>query len=209
MFNYESISSAGVTQEPFEYFTLPDALSADGLDAARSDFPAISKPGVYDPGALEYGPQFAALIDEISSPRFRAVIEQKFGVDLSDKSLMISVRGQAQKKDGRIHTDAKYKLITGLLYLNDRWNDDGGRLRLLRGPGDMDDYLTEVSPAGGTLVAFRVRPNSWHGHKPFCGERRCVMFNWVDSGVARKRHFIVHRISAFAKRLMPGRAEAY
>ena len=45
---------------------------------------------------------------------------------------------------GSVHTDAKWKIISVLLYLNQQWTDEGGRLRL--------------------LLAFRRADNSWHGH---------------------------------------------
>ena len=41
--------------------------------------------------------------------------------------------------------------------------------------------IMEVPPTEGTLLAFRRADNSWHGHKPFAGERRVIQFNWVTS----------------------------
>ena len=61
---------------------------------------------------------------------------------------MITVRGQSDGKDGRIHTDSATKLITVLLYLNPGWEAAAGRLRLLRGADDLDDYAAEVAAAG-------------------------------------------------------------
>ena len=51
-------------------------------------------------------------------------------------------------KDGRIHTDSATKIITLLLYMNPGWEMAEGRLRLLRGPADLDDYVREVTPLG-------------------------------------------------------------
>ena len=67
---------------------------------------------------------------------------------------MITVRGRSDGKDGRIHTDSATKIITLLLYLNPSW-EAAGRLRLLRGPDDLDDYAAEVPPLAGTMLAFR------------------------------------------------------
>jgi len=58
---------------------------------------------------------------------------------------MITVRGHAQSKDGRIHTDTKDKVATCLLYLNGAWDEGGGRLRVLRSGHDLEDYIAEVS----------------------------------------------------------------
>ena len=117
--------------------------------------------------------------------------------------MMITVRGQAQSKDGRIHTDTKDKVATCLLYLNNAWDDGGGRLRLLRNGEDLDDYITEIPPNGGAFVAFKVSHNSWHGHKPFVGERRSIMVNWLRSEGAHARQLGRHKLSARVKRLLP------
>ena len=79
---------------------------------------------------------------------------------------MCTVRGYLQRKVGSIHTDSKTKIITVLLYLNDDWSHEGGRLRLLRSGTDLEDYFAEVPPTQGTLLVFRRADNSWHGHKP-------------------------------------------
>jgi hypothetical protein len=94
---------------------------------------------------------------------------------------MYTVRGFVREKDGSIHTDSTSKIITVLLYMNERWQDDAGRLRLLRGPDNLEDYVAEVPPYGGTLLVFRRADNSWHGHKPTSGPRRAVQLNWVTS----------------------------
>jgi Rps23 Pro-64 3,4-dihydroxylase Tpa1-like proline 4-hydroxylase len=114
---------------------------------------------------------------------------------------MITVRGHTDKTDGRIHTDSLTKIITVLVYLNETWDEGGGRLRLLRSGTDLEDYIDEVPPRFGTLLAFRRSNNSWHGHKPFVGERRTIQLNWVlDEGV-KQREQKRHGFSAFIKRL--------
>jgi len=101
---------------------------------------------------------------------------------------MFTVRGECRATDGKIHTDSATKIITVLLYMNEKWDTDGGRLRILRNGADLDDYVEEVPPHGGTLLAFRRSENSWHGHQPFDGPRRAIQMNWVTdkSVVARE-----------------------
>ena len=198
-----AIERASVAREPFEFFSAGRVLGNADLAAIRADFPRIDKPGVFPLSALEYGPAFARLIDDIRSPALARAVGRKLGVDLEGLPLMITVRGQAQAKDGRIHTDTKEKVVTGLLYLNEAWDEGGGRLRLLRGPEDLEDFAAEIAPNGGALAVFRVADNSWHGHKPFVGERRYVMFNWIESEAALARQLGRHRLSAWAKRLLP------
>jgi SM-20-related protein len=112
---------------------------------------------------------------------------------------MITVRGRCSEKDGKIHTDSKTKIITVLLYMNSSWENAGGRLRLLRSENDLEDMLFEVPPVEGTLLAFKRSDNSWHGHKPFTGERRVIQFNWVTSEEVVRREQGRHRFSATIK----------
>ena len=81
--------------------------------------------------------------------------------------------GAVPAATGKIHTDSVGKIITILIYLNPKWDDSGGRLRLLRAK-DIDAVAAEVVPSGGNLVAFLRSDHSWHGHLPFSGERRVI-----------------------------------
>ncbi len=203
MIDHDQINKAPVTNDPFKFFAATGVLSDSDLSAVRDDFPPIEKPGVYPLSALEYGPAFDRLVEEIRSDELARLVGEKLGVDLVGLPLMITVRGHAQSKDGRAHTDTKDKVATCLLYLNGKWDDGGGRLRMLRGPDDIEDYAAEIPPNGGTLAGFKVADNSWHGHKPFVGQRRYVMFNWVRSEAALARQIGRHKLSAKIKKLMP------
>jgi SM-20-related protein len=201
--NLEAIAGTPVRSAPFRFFMVPGVLSAVDLAAVRADFPHITKPGLFPLSELRYGPAFARLIEDIHSPELQKVIEAKYGVDLSDRPLMITVRGQCQLKDGRIHSDSKTKFLTCLLYLNDIWDESGGRLRMLRNKNDLDDYAVEVPPDGGTLASFLRADNSWHGHEPYVGERRYILFNWMTSQVTLDREIGRHSLSAKVKHHLP------
>ncbi len=203
MIDLAAVGAADVAREPFFYFVAKDVLQPTQLDEIGRDFPAITKPGIFPLSELTYGGAFSRLIDDIRSPGVEDLLAQKFDVDLSDKPLMITVRGHCQKKDGRIHTDSTDKIVTCLLYLNEPWDQDGGRLRLLRNGHDLEDVIAEVPPNGGTLVAFKRSNNSWHGHLPHEGPRRYVMFNWVQSDSTLKWNLGRHALSARLKRLNP------
>jgi hypothetical protein len=201
--DFDAISRTEVIREPFQFFAIPDVLSAADLAAVRADFPDIRQPGIFPLSELSYGPAFARLIEDIRSQELEDVMARKYRVDLSERPLMITARSRAQKKDGRIHTDTKTKLVTCLLYLNDIWDDGEGRLRMLRNPDDLDDYIAEIPPNGGTFASFLRSENSWHGHETFVGERRYVMFNWMTSSASLQRELGRHRFSAKVKRLNP------
>jgi len=201
--DFESIRKADVARDPFEFLIINSVLSDGDLKTVRADFPKIDQPGIFPLSELSYGPGFARLIEEIRSPELAEAVGRKFGVDLRGLPLMITVRGQAQAKDGRIHTDTKDKVVTGLLYLNETWDGSGGRLRMLRGPDEIENYVAEIPPNGGAFAAFRVSDRSFHGHKPFVGDRRYVMFNWVQSDAALARQLGRHKLSARIKKLLP------
>lgn len=203
MIDFEAIAGSEVTREPFRFFAAANVLNATDLAAIRADFPDIRRPGIFPLSELDYGPAFARLIEDIRSRELEDVMAEKYGVELSDKPLMITVRGRAQKKDGRIHPDTQTKFVTCLLYLNEIWDQSAGRLRMLRKPDDLDDFIAEIPPNGGTLASFLRAENSWHGHQPYLGERRYVMFNWMTSPAALARELGRHRLSARIKRLNP------
>jgi hypothetical protein len=119
-----------------------------------------------------------------------AIVSDKLGLDLTDRPKMITIRKLSAAKDGRIHTDGPSKLATMLFYFNGAWGEANaaGCLRVLRGPNDFDDMVEEISPVIGSVFAFRRTDSSWHGHKPFVGERRVVQMTWLQSqeDVARK-----------------------
>ncbi len=194
---------APLNRKPFDFLVVPGFLKAEALAGIRDDFPKISRPGLFPLSELRYGTRFAEVIEEIKGPEIEAAFAGKFGVDLSGKPMMITVRGRCRKKDGRIHTDTESKVVTALLYLNSEWDSEAGRLRILRGPSDLDDMIAEVPPHGGTLIAFRRSENSWHGHAPYQGERRYVMFNWMTDAAAAARELGRHRTSAKIKRYLP------
>lgn len=204
MIDFERIRSVRAAREPFPHFVAENLLAAPELAAIGRDFPRITSTGVFPLSEIAYGPAFDQLLLDIQSSDLEDLIEDKLGLSLAGKPLMITVRGHCHRKDGRIHTDSKDKIATCLLYLNDAsWNADGGRLRLLRNGDNLEDMIAEVPPAGGTLVAFKRTDNSWHGHAPFEGPRRYVMFNWVTSELTLAKNVGRHRVSARLKRLLP------
>jgi len=165
---------------PFEYITVLAFVCGFALEEAKRDFPRLEKAGNFPLEELEYGPGFASLIDEIRGPDFRRAVETKFNVRLDGLETRVTVRGFADPSDGGIHTDIRSKVLTGLIYLNESWDSAEGRLRLLRNAHDIEDFVAEVPPVGGTLVMFKRADDSWHGHKPFSGVRRVVQINWID-----------------------------
>lgn len=202
MLDLDAFARTPLSRDPFDHVIVPGFLAGDGLAAVEADYPAVPGPGSYPTSELSIKPGFQALLSALEGPEFRDAMQAKFAMDLRGRPTMVTVRGHCQLKDGRIHTDSKTKLITVLLYVNASWNEDAGRLRLLRSKDDLDDYAAEVPPDAGTLLAFRRSDHSWHGHKPFAGARRAIQLNWVtDAGVVEREQGR-HRFSATVKRAL-------
>ncbi|UNC15470.1 2OG-Fe(II) oxygenase [Acidiphilium multivorum] len=198
----DAFRATPLTEAPFQYLVTPHFIAREQARAVLQDFPRIEVPGLLPLEATDPGPLFRALIDELTGREITAAVSEKFGVDLTGRPTMITLRGRARERDGRIHTDSEAKLITALLYFNEAWEAEGGRLRLLRGPDNLDDMLAEVPPLLGTLVMFRRSDRSFHGHEPFVGVRRYVMINWMTSSLTARRELMRHRLSAQAKRVL-------
>jgi hypothetical protein len=197
----EAFEAATVAREPFPFAMVPRFVKPDAMTAINADYPLVAHPGSFPLPTLTYGPAFAHFIAAIQGAEFTRMVEQKLGVDLKGRPTMVTARGVSAARDGHIHTDSRTKLVTVLIYMNNAWEAKTGRLRLLRGPADLDDVIAEVPPDEGTLLIFRNDPNAWHGFHAFEGPRRVIQLNWVtDMGVVRREQ-TRHRISAFFKRL--------
>ena len=199
--NLAAFDATPLVPDPYPHMVVPHFLAADALAEVSRDFPGRALPGSLPPDALDYGPGFAALIEAMEGTALRGAVERKFGIDLARRPSMCTVRCLARGRDGQIHRDADFKLVTLLLYLNEPWHEDGGRLRVLRSADDLDDYVTEIPPDGGTLFAFRCTPNAWHGHKPFDGPRRSLQLNYVSDERMMLRELARHRLSARVKKV--------
>jgi len=191
-----------LVRRPFEHLIVPQFLGAQALAEINADYPKITNAGSFPVDQLAFGLAFRTLLDELNSDEFREAFEQKFGVDLSGRPTITTVRGRCGAGDGKIHTDSATKIITVLIYVNASWDQPGGRLRLLRSAHDLNDIIVEVPPVAGTLLAFKRSNNSWHGHEPFVGERRVIQFNWLTSQGNRQIAMLRHHTSASFKRLL-------
>lgn len=202
--NLDALRQSELHTDPYEYTVVPGFLSPESLRRINETYPPIEKGGSYPIASLAENMTIKEVIEELDGPEFEAAVSQKFAVDLAGRPKMYSLRGYTRAKDGRIHTDSKDKIITVLLYLNENWQHEGGRLRVLRSATDVDDYASEIPPDNGTLLIFRRSDRSWHGHHPFEGQRRSLQMNWMVSEGKRGFHAIRHKLSASIKKLTAG-----
>jgi hypothetical protein len=196
-----SLEATPLSTDPFPHVVVPKFVRAQRLPEVIADFPDVPGPGSHPPSELKVRGAFKSVMDELLGDEFRNAVERKFDIDLSGKPTMYTVRGYIRQKDGGIHTDSKTKIVTVLLYLNEAWDPDGGRLRLLRNGTDLDDYAAEIPPTEGNLLIFLRSDSSWHGHKPFQGRRRAIQLNWVTSQDVVDKEQARHRFSTRIKKL--------
>jgi hypothetical protein len=197
--DFRRLAAADAQREPFEHLVAGELLRPDTVRQVVDEFPALPVSGLLPAGTLRLSPTLTRLADELRGAWMSRLLGEKFGIDLEDRPTMLTVRSQAAPRDGRIHTDSESKVVTLLLYLNPGWQDEGGRLRLLRSGVDLEDYAAEVSPEAGTLVAFRRSDHSWHGHRRFVGTRRYIMVNWMRDSAVAAFETARHRLAAGLK----------
>ena len=196
-----------LNRDPFEFVvvsflgieTLPALIeSVSGHRRARQ-LPAA--------GARRHPPLFEQLAQENSKAMRCARRSNKFSIDLENRPTMITLRMQHDGKDGGIHTVGDHP-ATVLVYMNPAWEAGRARLRsTCARPSGQADYVAEIPPLAGTMVAFR-RSVSFHGHHAHVGRRRSIQLNWVtDAGVVR-REIGRHRWSARLKALNPLRRQS-
>lgn len=209
LLDLDRLSATQVEPVPFPFLILPNFVRSGATAGVLADFPEVSQAGSFPLPSLSFGPAFRSLIDALMSPEMTRIVEEKFGIDLSSRPTMATVRGRCEARDGQIHTDSKTKIVTLLLYMNDHADAAKGRLRILRSSSDLNDMAAEVPSDEGTLLLFLNGPNAWHGFEPFSGPRRVIQVNWVTDDAVVRREQSRHRVSAFFKRLVSKHAAAH
>ena len=195
----DRLAAQPATPAPFRHLTADGVLATEAKEDLARDFPDESKAGFFPVEQLSYGPSFARLLDDLRAPEFSRIVGEKLNRELVDRPKMIVVRKWSAAKDGRPHTDGQDKVATALVYLNDDWTVDGGALRFLEGP-DLDGPGADPIPARyGGFAAFARADDSWHGHKPFAGERRVVQVFWLKDEDAAARKTRRHKRNNFFK----------
>ncbi|MDF1832473.1 MAG: 2OG-Fe(II) oxygenase [Porticoccaceae bacterium] len=206
MLELDLFSRERLRTDPYPYLVVPNFIQGEGLESVLRDFPDIQHPGSIPISEVIGGEAYQALLAELQGDAFRRVVADKFDLNLQGLPILTTVRGVMREKDGRIHTDSKTKVVTVLLYLNDSWEAEGGHLRVLRDGENIDNFVEEVPPSAGTLIAFKVTDNCWHGHKPVVGKRLSIQMNYLVGEAAKGKHQFFHRLSAKLKRFFGGRS---
>lgn len=195
-----AIAAAELRHDPYDFAFVDQAIPPEYKDRVLADAPPILYRGSYGLPSLRYGPRFGAAIQDLLSPRFQRLVEQKFDIDLSPYPPVIVMMGNTtgNYNEGYAHPDSKHKIITVLLGFSREWPYERGRLRVLRS-SDREDVAFEFPPEFGKMLMFRVCDHSWHGFLPQKGQRMSLQLCWVDSEWYVRQEYWRHSVSAFAK----------
>ncbi len=200
--NLDKLRAAKVETDPYQYVVVPGFLSPEVVQSRSTQpIPRSKRAARTRLRASTQSMMIKSVIAELDGKPFEDLIAEKFSVELANRPKMYSLRGYTRAKDGSIHTDSKDKIITVLVYLNENWQQPGGRLRILRDGQNVDNFVAEVPPDNGTLLVFKRSDKSWHGHHPFEGQRRSLQMNWMTSEGTKGFHAFRHKVSAAIKKL--------
>jgi hypothetical protein len=200
----QAIRAAVLQRTPFDYAYVPEVMGLRVKEEILQDAPVVPERGSYGLPLLRRGPRFEAMLQDLSSPRFRRLVEEKFDIDLSDRPPVMLLVGNigGQADEGLPHVGSKHKIVTVVVGLAREWPHAKGRLRLLNGP-DLDDAAFEFPPEFGGLLMYRIGERSWHGFLPQKGPLMSLQMSYCDSESYVNNEYLRHGVSAFAKS-MPG-----
>tara|TARA_Y100001970_G_scaffold285454_1_gene405277 strand:+ start:14782 stop:15399 length:618 start_codon:yes stop_codon:yes gene_type:complete len=198
--NLEKIENSIVDRDYFPFFHIQDSISDSYFKEIIENFPDFKSGGSFPYTKGVGSKHLDMLITELQSKGFRSILEKKLEVDLSGKEVITTLRGFSRSRDGKIHTDSKSKIVTVLLYLNSKWTSNQGHLRMLKNNYDLEDYIFEVPCSFGSMVAFKVTDNCWHGFLPYEGKRLSIQMNYVMPK-SLKIHNFRHNLSHFIKKI--------
>ncbi len=122
MLDLELLRAAPLERHPFDFVVVPGFVRGDALPAILADFPPIRCAGSYPVESLDYGPAFSGLVAALIGPALGQAVAEKFGVNLRGRPTMLTVRGNSDGKDGRIHTGFRYNRRVMIFVSESVWN---------------------------------------------------------------------------------------
>ncbi len=195
-----ALEAAPLNRDPYDYAFVDHAIPLSRKEEVLADAPHIPHRGTYGIPNLRFGPKFDGVLKDLLNPRFRRIVERKFGIDLSRAypTLVMMGNTSGHYNEGYAHPDSKHKLFTVILGFSREWPYARGRLRVLRS-NSREDAAFEFPPEFGKMLMFRVSDKSYHGFLPQKGQRMSLQFCWVDSRSYARKTYVRHALSAFAK----------
>src|SRR5262249_13876651 len=184
MIDLERIQTHELESVPYAWAQIDGLFSPEDATALAASFPRDHfKTVTGDDGEKEYEYEARELIamraDRIShpkrlsdawlslgldllSPGYRRAMSNLTGCDLTSVDLEVNVFHYGPNSRLGAHADLKDKIVTHVLYFNDRWNvEDGGCLSILRSM-NASDAVALIPPVVGNSAVLVRSENSWH-----------------------------------------------
>ena len=189
----DAINKGAYQKTPFPYYIAEEALTkepADSLlDWLESDAPwKLVETGFYEQYefsffSVDLPSIIAALIDRPNLERVKGLVQDTFGVILSDR-MDVTAHKLLPGQRIRLHND----YIPGeethrvLVQLNRGWDDENGGLLMFFNSSDPADIHRVLRPIHNSCIAFEVSPDSNHAVTVIhSGERFTLVFSFYQS----------------------------
>lgn len=184
MINLERIAQHRLETDPYRWAAIDNLFSPEDSAALAASFPCDhfklvagyggEKDYEYEARALigmeadavsypeELSDAWRGLAEDMLSPDYRAAISRLTGCDLTDALLEVNVFHYGPGASLGPHPDLSDKIVTHVLYFNEKWNrEDGGCLTVL-GSADPADIAAEIAPLVGHSAVLVRSEKSWH-----------------------------------------------
>jgi|SRR5581483_8087982 len=120
----------------------------------------------------------------INSQGYRKLINEITRIDVSELPVEANVYKYAKNCFMDAHQDLNTKILTQVVYFNDKWNvEDGGCLNILKSKNTNDLHERILPLIGNSIIIIRS-DNSWHSVEPtVCDKsRRSVTITFYKKG---------------------------
>ena len=190
---FGAIDTGSYQKTPFPYYISEEALTKEAgdllLDWFESDAPwQLVETEFYEQYefsffSVDIPPGIAALVDKRNLERVQGVVQDAFGVVLSDR-INVTAHKLLSGQRIRLHND----YIPGdethrvLVQLNREWGDENGGLLMLFNSSDPADIHRVLRPSHNSCVAFEISPASNHAVTTIHGgERFTLVYSFYKS----------------------------
>lgn len=146
---------------PFDHFKL--VRGNDGEKGYEYEVRSLIHMGAQSPTDAGYlSPEWRQLAADLLSSDYRKAMSRLTNLDLNDLMIEANIFHYRPNDWMGPHLDLKEKVVTHVLYFNDKWNPaDGGCLNILRSSTPSDVHI-QVPPIVGNSVVLVRSEKSWH-----------------------------------------------
>jgi SM-20-related protein len=214
------LETAVLQEQPFRWACIDQLFPAHDAAALAASFPAdhymtipvqdVECPYSYEARSfMKLGrctvsypegltPAWHRLGQLLASPAYRSAMGRLTGLDLADAPMEVNLYQYGPEGWLKPHCDIGDKLVTHVLYFNQRWQPaDGGCLRILAS-SDMAATVAEITPTLGRSAVIVRGEKSWHAVTRM--RRGCER--------SRRSMSVIFYVAGFAETMWPFDGEA-